>query len=285
MKLDNNRLAAFYQLAMDRNFHIAADHLCITQSALSQRIIKLEQEIETTLIIRSHKGINLTRFGTLLFEYVRDVKNMEHELLDKIIGQGKKENKGIIRIAAYSSILRSAIMPALKGLIQSSSDIHVEFFSRELRDLPSMLKTGEVDFIVMDFVLEGVNIKEKQIGKESLIHIKNKNSNEAVFLDHDIEDMTTYNFFNAQGKNNIKLTRCFYDDIYGIINGVEMGFGQAIISQHLLSEITKTNEIEIVPHQRVVSNPVVLHYQENRFLTKLHQQVINQLVKNTTQFL
>jgi len=284
MKLNSDRLRAFYQVAIDRNFHKAAENICISQSALSQRIIKLEQEIETTLIVRGSNDIQLTDAGMHLFDYVCNLNNMEEEVLTLIAGYSTGTNSGSIRIAAYSSILRSAIMPALEPLIHDSPDIHVEFFSRELNELPSMLKSGEVDFIVVDYFLDGINLTKLEIGVEHLVHVQNINNEDdnQVFLDHDVEDTTTYNFFKQQKLENKKIRRCYYDDIYGIVDGVKLGLGQAVVSRHLISD---SDEIKIIPHPVEVLNSVVLYYNENRCLTRLHKEVINSLQQRTAYFL
>ncbi|MCK4709357.1 MAG: LysR family transcriptional regulator, partial [Gammaproteobacteria bacterium] len=229
MELNSNRLKAFYQVAIDRNFHKAAENICISQSALSQRILKLEQEIKTTLLIRGSEGIKLSDAGTILFKYVQNLNSMEQETLNLIAGYSTGKSHGSLRIATYSSILQSAIMPALKPLIRRYPETHVEFFNRELRDLPGMLKSGEADFIVIDYFMEAVNLTKNQIGEEHLVHIQNNQqlNDDQVFLDHDADDMTTYNFFNLQNIKNLNIKRNYYDDIYGIINGVKLGYGQA----------------------------------------------------------
>lgn len=284
MKINKDRLSAFYQVAISKNFHKAASVLCITQPAISQRIIKLEQEIETTLFIRGSGGVTLTQSGQLLLEYVRNISSMELEVLAKISGHSNGRRCGNLRIAAYSSVLRSVIMPALKPILDSSVDIHVEFFSREMRELPGMLKTGEVDFIVLDHFNDLVNFNKVKIGEEEIVHARHRDCTDEnqVFLDHDIQDMTTFSFLKSQGLGDVCLKRCYYDDIYGVIDGVKLGFGQAIVSRHLITEL---GQIEIIPYPQAVTNPLVLYYHSNQYLTHLYQEVINTLLNRTSTFL
>jgi DNA-binding transcriptional LysR family regulator len=284
MKLNNERLRAFYQAAIDRNFHRAADSLCITQSALSQRVMKLEQDIEATLFIRGNEGISLTSAGSVLFDYVRNLENLEQETLNRIAGHNDENGRGNLRIATYSSILRSAIMPALAKLITESKDLHVEFFSRELRDLPAMLKSGEVDFIILDHLIEKDKISSSFLGDEHLVHVRHHNhsAEDQVFLDHDVEDLTTFQFFRFQNHEPGQLRRRFYNDIYGIIDGVKLGAGQAIVSHHL---ITNEPDIIVVPYGKTMTHPVYLYFHENRYLTEFHKKVIETLKENTNTYL
>lgn len=291
MKLNTDRLNAFYQVAIDKNFSIAAENLCITQSALSQRVLKLEREVNAKLFIRGPEGIALTESGSLLFDYVRDLQQRESEVMGALTGQSKGPS-GIIRVAAFSSVLRSVVMPALSSVIRRAAGGHVEVFSRELRELPYMLKSGEADFIVHDNPKLSGDFAAVELGYENLVHVRSKlglnqgaqipASDSPPFLDHDVDDMTTYHFFASQDQNDIDIKRSFYDDIYGIIDGVRLGFGEAIVSRHL---IDKDDEVEIIPHENSVTSPVILYYQKNRYLSELQKEVIRLLAENTGQYL
>ena len=238
-----------------------------------------------TVIFRGTDGVALTEQGKTLFDYVTDLQRREQDVLNEVTGRSAIAN-GIIRIGAFSSVMRSVIMPALIPLINSEHQLKAEFFSRELRELPPLLLSGEVDFIVVDEILQDSQIASIALGEETLVHIRNpKQLNKLdtpCFLDHDASDMTTYSFFEAQGQTDFEFDRCFYDDVYGLIDGVKMGFGEAIVSKHMVKE---SESIQIVPHERTVKSDVVLAYIENRYLSSLQKEVIDQLRRAVPSFL
>lgn len=285
MKLNTDRLNAFYQVAIERNFCKAADGLCITQSALSQRVLKLEQELGTNLLVRRSDGISLTESGKMLFDYVKDMEVREQEALNHLTGRSAMAN-GIIRIGAFSSVMRSVIMPSLIPLINSPHQLKAEFLSRELRELPPLLMLGEVDFIITNDHVREPNVESLLIGYETIVHIRNKNpelrTDPPCFLDHDIHDMTTYNFFEDQGMSDFEFDRSFYDDVYGLIDGVKMGFGEAVVSKHMVEE---NDVIEIVTHKKPVQLPIMLSYVKNRYISSLQKEVIDQLSQNVPNYL
>lgn len=285
MKLNTDRLNAFYQAALDKSFCQAADTLCITQSALSQRVLKLEQELGTNLLIRSPEGIGLTEQGKALFDYVSDLQAREQDVLNKVTGRSAIAN-GIIRVGAFSSVMRSVIMPSLLPLINSPHQLRVEFFSRELRELPQLLLSGEVDFIVLDAEIPDQRLQFDVLGHETLVHIRNKalkhQPEPPIFLDHDAHDVTTYHFFDAQGLPDFEFDRCFYDDVYGLIDGVRLGFGEAVVSRHI---IKGEEEFEIIRYNKAITSPVILCYVKNRYLSVLQQQVIEHLKQNAPHYL
>jgi len=277
VKLNTDRLNAFYQVALDRNFSKAASTLCITQSALSQRVLKLEEEIGTNLLIRSPDGVALSEQGRILFDYVSDLQAREQDVLNLVTGRSAISN-GIIRIGAFSSVMRSVVMPSLIPLIQGGQQLKVEFFSRELRELLPLLLSGEVDFVVLDHAPEDRKIRSVLLGHETLVHVRNPSIDPPAgvpcFLDHDAQDMTTYNFFREQGMEELEFDRCFYDDIYGLLDGVRMGFGEAIVSRHMLGE---NDVLEVVPYPRAIQSPVVLCHIRHRYLSALQAEVIEHL--------
>ncbi|GEM75071.1 LysR family transcriptional regulator [Vibrio sagamiensis] len=69
-KLPLNGLRAFYVSAKHQNFTKSANELCVTQTAVSQQVKKLEECLGVTLFNRMPRGINLTEEGMRLFPIV-----------------------------------------------------------------------------------------------------------------------------------------------------------------------------------------------------------------------
>ena len=63
-KLDYYRV--FYETARFRSFSTAAQHLYISQSAISQCIQQLESDLNVQLFVRTKRGISLTNEGKIL---------------------------------------------------------------------------------------------------------------------------------------------------------------------------------------------------------------------------
>src|SRR4051812_42865459 len=102
MSLSSLQLDAFLTVAQTLNFTKAADQLHITQSALSQRIMKLEEELETSLFIRDRAGLKLTEAAQDLIRYCRCKNSLEDEFLS---GLRDASLAGVIRIGGLSSLM------------------------------------------------------------------------------------------------------------------------------------------------------------------------------------
>jgi DNA-binding transcriptional LysR family regulator len=265
MNIDTFRLQAFYTLSQTKHFAKASERLSITQSALSQRIAKLEDDLETTLFIRERAGIKLTPSGLELLRYCQSLNQLEEEFLQSLWGE--KTKCVSIRVGAYSSILRSLVLPSLQKLSLGPSLFQFEFLSKEIQELPSLLISGSVDYLILDRILDKADVESLIIGQEEqvLIRARNKKLQTEVYLDHD-------QYLKAQGEKNPKIQRSFMDDIYGIIDGVKLGFGQAVVSKHLIDH---DKEIEIISSKKKVTTPIVLHFYKKSYYPKYHQQVLD----------
>jgi DNA-binding transcriptional LysR family regulator len=280
LTLNSSQIEAFLACAQTKNFTLAAHRLHITQSALSQRIMNLEEILETTLLIRDRTGLRLTEAGETLLRYSLVKEKMESDVLDEIKSARSDRVTGVLRIGGYSSVMRSVILPSLKGLIQDHTKTQLKMITRELYELPSLLKSGEVDFLLHAEPMQNENLTYL-LGHEKLVLIKKKGAADSdVYLDHDEQDMTTLNFLNQ--KKNQKIHRHYLDDIYSIIDGVHMGLGQAVVPVQL---IENDKHVEIVKKYKSQISPVYLIYYQQSYYSKLQSQAIERLLKNTRQIL
>ncbi len=100
--VDIRQVRFFIQASEDKSLSLAAEHLFISEQALSKSIARLEQELGVKLFTRHNKGITLTEFGNEfraealayvehhdhILEYFQSVKNEPKKTLTVGIGAG-----------------------------------------------------------------------------------------------------------------------------------------------------------------------------------------------------
>lgn len=278
MTLSQDQLKAFYEVSRQQSFTKAAHELGLTQSALSHRIRKLEEQLETTLLIRDPAGIRLTEAGSKLLDFCRLQYQIETELLTSLMSPTDKKIKGYLRIGGASTLLWSVIVPALADFLSQNDLVQFEFIEDELSQLPEVLQTGKVDLIITCGKVERANFEGYYLGDEVnvLVEGKKSSSRSDVYLDHDANDQTTTNFLKYQGQRKIKFERCFLDNITGIIAGVEAGLGKAVIPKHL---IKGSKSIKTIPDLKEMRVPVFLYTLKQPFYSKLHAAAIKELTE------
>lgn len=278
MGLSSLQLDAFFAAARTLNFSLAAKELHVTQSALSQRIKALESELDLTLFVRRPRGVHLTAAGERLLRYCQARFSMELELLEQLTGDDAGGMGGVLRIAGYSSIVRSVIIPALAPLLQTHPNVQVHFQNAELRELPDLLFTGNVDLIVTDGSLHRADIDTVELGHEEHVMCEPTRGDWRVdhYLDHDPGDTTTHRFFAGQPKPTRDYRRSYMDEIYAIIDSVAQGLGSAVVSRHL---IANDRRVRVVKRYRSMITPVLLHYFKQPFYTALHRAAVAALAE------
>ncbi len=258
------------------NFTKASSLLHITQSALSQRILNLEEELGVTLFIRDRKGIRLTDSGEKLMRYCLTKEAIEKEALAELKPSPKVEISGLIRVGGFSSVMRSFILPALAPLLNKHREIRLSLVSREMDELPGYLRRGEIDFMVLSSELSHHGLECIDLGIERNVLIEKKGyKGPNVYLDHDENDQVTAKYLKMI---NLKshYSRNFMDDVYGLIDGVKLGLGRAVVPRHL---IESDSEIKIV-NEKELRIPVYLHFYAQPYYSRLHELVIATLKEN-----
>lgn len=275
MSISSIQLDAFFEVAKNGSFSKASKSLCITQSALSQRVINLEEYFETTLIVRGSKGISLTDSGVKLLRYCQGRNQLEREVIEEIKSSGSSIN-GVLRVAGYSTVNRSVISPAIYSVLKNHSSIQVEVLSRELYELPKVLESGVADFILTSAPINKQGVISEQIGSEKYVLISST-QNQSVkntYLDNDRDDSITYDFFQTQKSKKKNFKRLFFDEIYAIIEAVENGMGEAVVPKHL---IANNRNVKVIKGYKEFVVPVFICFLDQPFYTKLHDLTLAEI--------
>lgn len=278
-ELDSLGLTAFLEVCITKNFTKAAERLHITQSALSQRIRRFEDNLGTSLIYRSTPNLSLTSAGLEVLSYGMKKKVLVDELQRRLHSVKVNAPSGIVRIGAFSSVLRSVIMPGLRNLIRETHQLRLEFFSKEVFSLPDMLLRGAIDIAILDHELIDNRISSIHLFDEHYVMIEPKDIVAPnIYLDHDPQDRTTYNFFNHQGLADLSFERSYCDEIYGVIDAVRLGMGKAIAPLHL---VHNNDDIRIVHGYKTYRRPVIAHHLHEQTKARVYARIIDELKRGS----
>lgn len=274
MELNSAQLEAFFTIAKGMNFTKAAERLHVSQSALSQRIAKLEEDLGTTLFIRDRTSIRLTEAGEMVLRYCQLNQAAEADLLAKL-KSSQEDLAGVLRVGGFSSINRSLVIPALKKMLIKNPRLSLQLLTKELQDLPRLLSTSEADYIFTTNKSPSTDIESIFLGYEENVQVKLKRGPDVeIYLDHDENDITTRSYF-SQNKLPFKpLTMRYLDDVYGLIDGVKSGYGKAILPIHLIEH---ESSLEIIEPKRILKVPVYLQFFTQPYYRKIHSTFINEV--------
>ena len=133
----------FEAVARHRSFTLAADELCLTQSAISRQIKALEDALALRLFRRLHRAVEVTPEGQRLFDSVtRGLDDVSACLA--AVGAATKAPQ--ITVSASVAFAWFWLMPRLErfGALQPDIDLRVL-----ATDQPVLPGTGEVDVAIL----------------------------------------------------------------------------------------------------------------------------------------
>ena len=166
MDIKLEQIKVFYTVATEGSFSEAAKVLFITQSAVSQQIKSLEQELGIMLFARGRKGAKLTNHGVLLFDYAKrsidEIKSAEN-----LFSRMKSLEEGSLRIGAGDTITRHFLLEKLAKFHSTYPAVKVEFINRVTDETLAKLIAGTVDVAFVNLPIDlkrYSNVEVKEIG-------------------------------------------------------------------------------------------------------------------------
>ena len=150
-KLDDYRI--FYETARFASFSTAAQHLYISQSAISQCIRQLELDLNVQLFVRSRRGVTLTHEGALLFQKIEPaIQSIEQG--ESLIERLQHLESGVLTIAAGDTITTHCLLPYLEQFHASYPEIRIEMANSYSSQLLQLVKEGKADIAFVNLPLE-----------------------------------------------------------------------------------------------------------------------------------
>lgn len=252
MSLLSPTLEAFWAVVQKGTVQEASQILGITQTGVTQRIRSLEKQLQTTVFIRSRKGMKLTTEGESLLQYVKVSLENEGMALSKI-QKAAFEHNIEIGISGPSSILRSRVIPNLLALKTKLPKIRFRFDLSDNSDNQEKLKNGHCDLAVLEHhqvtkemdsrILKAERYKlyvPKPWKKRKLSEITN---NEAI-IDFDSADRMTFQYLEKYRlKNKIQSDRHYANNTDALMSMIEQGLGYSVLSEEFAKKNVEIYDI------------------------------------------
>jgi DNA-binding transcriptional LysR family regulator len=120
-----NRLAVFVALVHAGSFTAAAEQLGLTKAMVSQHLARLEQELGTTLLLRSTRRMSLTEAGTVFHaDCARLLADAEAAIAR--VGGNRDTPSGTLRLTTSTDCGMAVVAPALASFCQVHPQVQVD---------------------------------------------------------------------------------------------------------------------------------------------------------------
>lgn len=283
-----NRYIALQKIVELNSFTKAAEALGYTQSAMSQMIASLEDELSMKLLCRSRVGVKLTLEGADLYPFIERTILQYQAMQEKAKGIKGLES-GIIRVGTISSITCHWMPQLIKGFQSLYPNVQFILHQGDYSSIQEWIKVGAVDFgFITPAAITGlhtINIKEgrmlavlpenHKLASHSTVNLHEIVNEPFILLEegHFSEPMEAFHTCNLEP--NIRF--CIHDD-YAIMTMVEAGLGISILAELVLR---RTNyNIVFLPIDPPITRTLAIGYKDKNSLPIASKYFIEYLTSN-----
>jgi len=146
--MDIAALKAFVAVADSASFSLAAEHLFLTQPAVSKRIAALESELEARLFDRIGRTITLTEAGQALLPRARTIL-LELEDSVRALSNLSGEVHGTLRFATSHHIGLHRLPPVLKQFVRQFPQVRLDIRFMDSEEACHAVEQGELELAIV----------------------------------------------------------------------------------------------------------------------------------------
>ena len=219
-----------------KNITHAADLLYINQSALSKRIIAIEEELEVTLMVRSRQGIHFTAEGEKVLYYTQEAKKLL-ELMREDLKDSNTKISGTLRAGISINYSQYNLPQILSEYKKKFPNVTTHITTEYSRNIFFKITNGEVDIAIVRGEFPW-NENKILLEEENICLIYNnqdigKNLSELQYIGRKTD--TTFEREIAQWlrENDLKIKKdgIYVDNINTCVEMVKQGLGWAIVPE------------------------------------------------------
>ena len=232
------------RVAENGNFTKTAEEFGYTQSAVSQMIKSLENELNVTLFTRTKHGIFLTSDGKAMIPYFRGLC----ESYDRLTARSSAINRlegATVRIGAFASVSANFLPAVIKAFKEEYPAVQFKLLQGDYETIRAWILDATVDFGFLTTDVAG-KLNNIPLMKDEMVMVLSKDHPSAeknpltlkdfakepfIFLDQGKKSEPLEYFTKAGIEPNLQYR--VYDD-YTIMNMVEEGLGVSMLPKLVL---------------------------------------------------
>lgn len=288
--VDLNKLRVFHEAARRRSYTAAASALCVTQSAVSHAISRLESSTGQRLIVWKSRQMKLTEAGERLLKSCDRIFSEIEELRNDL--QNPESGSRNFRLGATVEFGSTVLLSKLKPLITSLQDITVDFyFSHHLFE---PLTKGDVDMAIDCVRHEHPSLHRIPLFQEKYAVIASPELLDKYPLNHPLKlekapilsmdkaGIWWCNLLDSLPQPTKPVLRHIIEINYlrGIIRAACEGYGVALVPEYsVMQEISDGRLIELFPELHILEDRFYL-YQLNGRLNRAVNLLFSKFITN-----
>ena len=281
----DRRLQVFHAVAKHGSFTRAAEHLHMTQPAVTFQIKQLEEHFDTRLLDRGHGKITLTPAGELVLAYAEKILGLSAEL-DSRVSELTDELAGQIKIGTSTTIAAYWLPRVLEGFKRRYPGVLPRVIVGTSKLTEDRVAARDLDIGLIEIATEQQSIERRPATRDELLVICSPDHPLAKFdqltardlVGHPFIDRDPGNgirqiadeFFEAAGVAGSEITLCAeLGSLAAIKQLAAAGLGFAIASKRAIHRDVEEGRLVAIPLQPRTYTPLEVIVPRDKFRSRL----------------
>jgi LysR family transcriptional regulator, transcriptional activator of the cysJI operon len=259
-QLENFRLKVFRAVAEHLNFRKAAEHLFLSQPAVTLQVKALENDLGVRLFDRSAGRISLTPQGTILLGYANQVASL--------VGEAERElgsNNGIVLgelALGVSTTIAQYVLPRLLGAFLSEHPrVQFSLHSGNTAEIVQLLLESKVSVGLIEGPARERSLRTEPFMEDELVLITPRDSDSEHFSRSQLLESNLLMREQGSGSRRVVETALekagfklksfkkvmYLDSTEAIKSAVEAGLGIGFVSRWAITKEIELGALKITP--------------------------------------
>lgn len=149
INFDFSDLEAFLAVMETGSFHLAAERLNLSQSAITRRVQKLEEGLGSMLFERTTRAVKPTlaakRLQARAEAMVESARETALAMRDESVAFAHQRG-ALITVAMIPTVVNSLLIPAIRSLQEQNLSVRVRLLDHAANEVAEAVSQGEADF-------------------------------------------------------------------------------------------------------------------------------------------
>ena len=236
-------------LADEQQFTRAAAVCRVSQSGLSAAIRSLEDELGTTLFLRTTRRVEATDAGLALLPYARTMLAQAAAARDAVV-HATRELSGKLHVGAEQCLGIVDVPPLLERFRRRYPLVDIHFTQAGSHDLVEQVRDGELDVAFVATTDHLTGMTRTELGRRPLVLLcppEHPLARSARLEWEELRDQDFIDFQESWAVRSVndsacaahgvgRRVRCTVNDVHTLIDLVQRGLGVALVPQHVASK-------------------------------------------------
>ncbi len=273
-----NRLSYFAAVVDTGSFTRAAERLGITKAVVSQQVAQLEQDLQTSLLVRTTRRVQPTDAGRMLHARCVLILREAEEAVDEL-ALAVAQPTGMLRITAPNDYGTTTVVPVVTAFTARYPSCQVEL---TLGDATQDLADGRIDVAIRVGWLPDSSLLARRIGTFRQLLVAGHGLTDRIAAVHGPEDLAALPFIAnlalrdplawtfVRGDSEQQAVRLraaiAIDTTPGVMAAVLGGGGLSVLPDYLVaSDLAAARLHHVLPHWELPSGGIYTVVPATRF--------------------